>query len=147
GRARSSSREVTVIARRIVRGPAASHTRAGGYGRQTVEPYDGLRGTLSMMASAVNDRLPTVVARGVGKTFRIPEQRVHTLKERVLHPRRRIGYQTFRALDDISFAVEPGEFFGIAGRNGSGKSTLLKCIAGIYGSEGDIWCRGRLSTF
>jgi ABC-type polysaccharide/polyol phosphate transport system ATPase subunit len=100
-----------------------------------------------MMASAVNDRLPTVVARGVGKTFRIPEQRVHTLKERVLHPRRRIGYQTFRALDDISFAVEPGEFFGIAGRNGSGKSTLLKCIAGIYGSEGDIWCRGRLSTF
>jgi ABC-type polysaccharide/polyol phosphate transport system ATPase subunit len=99
------------------------------------------------MRSSPDGPLPAVVTRGVSKTFRIPEQRVHTLKERVLHPRRRVGYQTFTALDAISFAVEPGEFFGIAGRNGSGKSTLLKCIAGIYQSEGDIWCRGRLSTF
>ncbi len=99
------------------------------------------------MPSPTDSPLPAVAARGVNKSFRIPEQRVHTLKERVLHPRRRIGYQTFRALKAVSFAVEPGEFFGIAGRNGSGKSTLLKCIAGIYQCEGDIWCRGRLSTF
>jgi ABC-type polysaccharide/polyol phosphate transport system ATPase subunit len=91
--------------------------------------------------------LPAVVARSVSKTFTVPEEQVHTLKERALHPRRRIRRQTFRALQDISFAVAPGEFFGIAGRNGSGKSTLLKCIAGIYRAEGDIWCRGRLSTF
>ena len=90
--------------------------------------------------------MPAVAARGVNKTFRLPEQQVHTLKERALHPRRRNRYQTFRALNDISFAVAPGEFFGIAGRNGSGKSTLLKCIAGIYRCDGDIWCRGRLST-
>jgi ABC-type polysaccharide/polyol phosphate transport system ATPase subunit len=99
------------------------------------------------MSSDPDGRLPAVAVRGVGKTFRIPEQQVHTLKERALHPRRRIGHQTFRVLNDISFAVEPGEFFGIAGRNGSGKSTLLKCIAGIYRCDGDIWCRGRLSTF
>jgi len=92
-------------------------------------------------------RLPVVVARSVSKTFKVPEERVHTLKERALHPRRRSGHQTFHALRDVSFAVEEGEFFGIAGRNGSGKSTLLKCVAGIYGAEGDIWCRGRLSTF
>jgi ABC-type polysaccharide/polyol phosphate transport system ATPase subunit len=91
--------------------------------------------------------LPHVAVRGVSKSFRIPEQRVHTLKERVLHPRRRIGHTTFHALDDISFAVQPGEFFGIVGRNGSGKSTLLKCMAGIYQFQGDIWVRGRLSTF
>jgi ABC-type polysaccharide/polyol phosphate transport system ATPase subunit len=91
--------------------------------------------------------LPAVVARNVGKTFRVPEQRVHTLKERALHPRRRIGHRSFRALDQISFAVSRGEFFGIVGRNGSGKSTLLKCMAGIYACEGDIWCRGRMSTF
>lgn len=35
-------------------------------------------------------------------------------------------------LDRISFDVQPGEFFGIAGRNGSGKSSLLKLLAGIY---------------
>ncbi len=88
-----------------------------------------------------------VVARSVSKSFTVPEEQIHTLKERALHPRRRIRRQTFQALNDISFAVEPGEFFGIAGRNGSGKSTLLKCLAGIYQADGEIWCRGRLSTF
>jgi ABC-type polysaccharide/polyol phosphate transport system ATPase subunit len=86
------------------------------------------------------------VARGVSKTFRIPEERRHTLKERALHPRRRTRYQSLHALKDISFAVGEGEFFGIAGRNGSGKSTLLKCLAGIYRADGEIWRRGRLST-
>ena len=89
---------------------------------------------------------PVIVAREVSKTFRVPEERRHTLKERVLHPRRRTRYQTFNALRGVSFAVESGEFFGIAGRNGSGKSTLLKCLAGIYGADGQIWRRGRLST-
>ncbi|HEY5318350.1 MAG TPA: ABC transporter ATP-binding protein [Solirubrobacteraceae bacterium] len=96
---------------------------------------------------AETEALPAVVARGVSKTFRVPQERMHTLKERALHPRSRSGHNVFRALNDISFAVAEGEFFGIAGRNGSGKSTLLKCIAGIYGVEGEIWRRGRVSTF
>jgi ABC-type polysaccharide/polyol phosphate transport system ATPase subunit len=101
-----------------------------------------------MPTPAVGDeRLPVVVARSVSKSFTVPEEQIHTLKERALHPRRRIRRHTFQALDDISFAVQSGEFFGIAGRNGSGKSTLLKCLAGIYQADGDIWCRGRLSTF
>jgi ABC-type polysaccharide/polyol phosphate transport system ATPase subunit len=82
----------------------------------------------------------------VSKTFHVPEERRHTLKERALHPRRRIRAKDFRALHDISFAIQPGEFFGIAGRNGSGKSTLLKCIAGIYRAEGRIWRHGSLAT-
>ena len=93
------------------------------------------------------ERLPVVVARSVSKTFTVPEEQVHTLKERALHPRRRIRHNSYKALDNVSVAVQPGEFFGIAGRNGSGKSTLLKCMAGIYKAEGDIWVRGRLSTF
>lgn len=91
-------------------------------------------------------RLPVVAVRSVSKTFVVPEERTHTLKERALHPRRRRAHNVFRALNDISFAVREGEFFGIAGRNGSGKSTLLKCIAGIYHADGDIWARGRMST-
>ncbi|HWF51713.1 MAG TPA: ABC transporter ATP-binding protein [Solirubrobacteraceae bacterium] len=94
-----------------------------------------------------NLALPAIAVRGVSKTFRVPHERTHTLKERALHPRRRSGHQVFHALRGISFAVQEGEFFGIAGRNGSGKSTLLKCIAGIYGVDGDIWRRGRVSTF
>src|SRR5918999_451433 len=52
------------------------------------------------------------------------------------------------AVDEVSFDVAPGEFFGIVGRNGSGKSTLLKCLAGIYeADDGHTIVRGRLSPF
>jgi ABC-type polysaccharide/polyol phosphate transport system ATPase subunit len=78
---------------------------------------------LGMPVSADDSRcLPAVVVRSVSKTFRVPEERTHTLKERALHPRRRTGHHTFPALHDISFDVRRGEFFGIAGRNGSGRA-------------------------
>jgi ABC-type polysaccharide/polyol phosphate transport system ATPase subunit len=100
------------------------------------------------MPAGGEPQVPPVVVDGVSKTFRLPRERVHTLKERVLHPMRRTGYTRLEALGDVSFAVEPGEFFGIVGRNGSGKSTLLKCVAGIYRADsGRIYVDGRLSTF
>lgn len=89
-----------------------------------------------------------IVVDSVSKTFRIPEERAHTLKERALHPLRRSRHHVFPSLKDVSFEVRRGEFFGIAGRNGSGKSTMLKCLAGIYRVDrGRIWMQGRLSTF
>jgi ABC-type polysaccharide/polyol phosphate transport system ATPase subunit len=92
--------------------------------------------------------VPAVVVDHVSKTFRIPREQVHTLKEKALHPFRRTEYEMLRALREVSFSVEPGEFFGIVGRNGSGKSTLLKCLAGIYRADrGRIYINGRLSTF
>ncbi len=100
------------------------------------------------MSEPSNEQHPAIVAESISKTFRVPEERSHTLKERALHPLRKTRHQTFSALQDVSFAVRPGEFFGIAGRNGSGKSTMLKCLAGIYGVDsGRIWVNGRLSTF
>ena len=100
------------------------------------------------MPGASQHPIPPIVVDGVSKTFRVPEERTHTLKERVLHPLRRSGHEAFTALRDVSFAIEQGEFFGIVGRNGSGKSTLLKCLAGIYTvDKGRIWCHGRMSPF
>jgi ABC-2 type transport system ATP-binding protein len=92
--------------------------------------------------------VPALLVNGVSKTFELPRERVHTLKERVLHPLRRNAVDELKALQNVSFAVQPGQFFGIVGRNGSGKSTLLKCMAGIYAVErGEIYVRGRVSTF
>jgi oligopeptide transport system ATP-binding protein len=42
----------------------------------------------------------------------------------------------FKALDDISFNVYPGDFFGIIGESGSGKSTIGKSIIRLYNTSG-----------
>lgn len=89
-----------------------------------------------------------IAVDGVSKDFRLPSERRHTLKERVVNPRFDRDAKVFHALEDVSFEVHQGEFFGIVGRNGSGKSTMLKCLAGIYGTDhGRIRIAGRLSAF
>jgi ABC-type polysaccharide/polyol phosphate transport system ATPase subunit len=92
---------------------------------------------------------PTAVSLdAVSKTFRLPQQRYSTLKERALHPFRSRIFDELNAVKDVTLDIRQGEFFGIVGRNGSGKSTLLKCMAGIYEpSEGSISIAGRLSPF
>lgn len=40
-------------------------------------------------------------------------------------------YKKFRALDEVSFSVEPGEFFGFLGPNGAGKTTTISVITGL----------------
>src|SRR5205085_12668277 len=60
-----------------------------------------------------------IEARGVSKSFRIPEQRMDTVRERVTHPLTRPKFRELRALNDVSFDVHRGEFFGVVGRNGS----------------------------
>ncbi len=41
------------------------------------------------------------------------------------------SYGAQRALDDVSFTVRPGEFFGILGPNGAGKTTLVEIVEGL----------------
>src|SRR4029077_9384933 len=86
--------------------------------------------------------------RNVSKTFRIPEHRVDSFKERAVHPLRRMKYRTLDALKDVSFDIHDGEFFGIVGVNGSGKSTLLKILASIYRADaGRVRMAGRMAPF
>jgi len=53
-------------------------------------------------------------------------------------------YATQKAVDDISFSIEPGTIFGLLGPNGAGKTTLLRMITGIFfPDEGEIMFDGK----
>ena len=106
--------------------------------------------------SALDDAAPglptarpvAIEVRGLEKTFRIPEHRIDTLKERATHPFSGAEYRELRPLRSVSFDIHRGEFFGIAGLNGSGKSTLLKILASIYKPDaGRVRMAGRLAPF
>ena len=51
--------------------------------------------------------------------------------------------QTVRALRNVSFSAERGEFVALTGMNGSGKSTLAKLLNGLFvPSAGDVLIEG-----
>jgi len=55
-----------------------------------------------------------------------------------------LSFGGLKAVDALSFAVEPGEIFTIIGPNGAGKSTVFNLICRIYTpSQGDIRLNGR----
>ena len=97
----------------------------------------------------VPETVPPEVAvevRGLQKSFRIPTQRIDTLKERATQLFSRTEDRELRALRGIDFDIHRGEFFGIVGRNGSGKSTLLKLLASIYRADaGTVRIAGRVA--
>jgi len=69
-----------------------------------------------------------VRAEHVSKTYRLHRERRRTFKEVAL--RQQAPAEDVQALRDVTFAVEPGEAFGVVGANGSGKSTLAQVLAG-----------------
>ena len=44
-------------------------------------------------------------------------------------------YGAERVVDDVSLAIQPGEFFSLLGPSGSGKTTTLMMIAGFAGDR------------
>lgn len=53
-------------------------------------------------------------------------------------------YGDFKAVDDLSFTVKPGEIFGLLGVNGAGKTTTFRMIMGLLEpSNGNITLDGK----
>lgn len=52
------------------------------------------------------------------------------------------SYGAVRALDGVSFSVEPGTIVALLGPNGAGKTTTLKCVLGVVDFQGEIEVAG-----
>jgi ABC-type polysaccharide/polyol phosphate transport system ATPase subunit len=91
----------------------------------------------------------TVVSvRNISKKFVIPHEPISTLRGAFVNLFKKKTFEEFYALEDLSFDIEKGEFFGIVGPNGGGKSTLMKILAGVYTTEtGSMSIHGLVSPF
>ncbi len=81
---------------------------------------------------------------GITKNYRLGEELTLQRSLARILPGRSGAMEGFRALDDITFKVPRGSFFGIIGPNGSGKSTLTQVISGITNptaGEARVWGR------
>ncbi len=90
-----------------------------------------------------------IIVKDIYKSFKLPHDQHSGLKQMIVgFANRKRGYETQSVLNDISFEIKKGEFYGIVGRNGSGKSTLLKILAGIYTPDkGSVQINGSLTPF
>jgi ABC-2 type transport system ATP-binding protein len=82
---------------------------------------------------------------GLTKVFRVPEREAGLRASiRSLVNRQ---WREVRAVDGISFSIEPGEVVGFLGPNGAGKTTTLKMLSGLlYTTAGDIRVLGHVPS-
>lgn len=94
-----------------------------------------------------NSQNTSIYLKDVSVQYTSPTEKVSSIKEFAVNFfQRRIKYETFSALKNISLAVEQGEVFGVIGPNGAGKSTLLKVISRVMvPTAGRVWIRGKVS--
>jgi len=80
---------------------------------------------------------PLLSLSGVSRDFDVSRPWLNRVLEH--EPRRML-----RAVDRVSFTVEPGETLALVGESGSGKSTVARLIVGLYTpSEGSVQFNGR----
>jgi ABC-2 type transport system ATP-binding protein len=85
--------------------------------------------------------MPIIEARGLTKTYRV-FQKTPGLRGALSGLFRR-QYKEVHAVEDVSFAIEPGEMVGFLGPNGAGKTTTLKMLSGlIYPTRGSACVLG-----
>ncbi len=79
--------------------------------------------------------MPIIEANGLTKTYRVFQKKDGLLGAfRGLYRRE---YKEVRAVDRVSFSIEPGEMVAFLGPNGAGKTTTLKMLSGlIYPTSG-----------
>src|SRR5437764_7137285 len=79
--------------------------------------------------------MPIIEAQGLAKTYRVFQKRPGL--RGALRSLYRRQYKEVRAVDGVSFAIEPGEMVAFLGPNGAGKTTTLKMLSGlIYPTRG-----------
>jgi ABC-type polysaccharide/polyol phosphate transport system ATPase subunit len=80
----------------------------------------------------------------ISKEFKLYKKPSDRLFEAILKKKR---HTVKKAVEDISFTLEPGDSLGIIGDNGAGKSTLLKILVGtLTPSRGIIETHGRVAA-
>ncbi|HSG13991.1 MAG TPA: ATP-binding cassette domain-containing protein [Gaiellaceae bacterium] len=88
---------------------------------------------------------PAVRVERLLKVFDVPEREAGLRAAAKGLFRRRM--REVRAVDEISFAIRPGEVVGFLGPNGAGKTTTLKMLSGlIYPTGGDARVLGHLPS-
>ncbi|MYN39728.1 ATP-binding cassette domain-containing protein [Duganella sp. FT109W] len=88
----------------------------------------------------------SIQVSGLGKSYKRYASHRDRLLEWLL-PFAGARHETIHVLQDISFAVAPGQALGIIGVNGAGKSTLLKMITGTAApTRGSVAMHGRVAA-
>ena len=88
-----------------------------------------------------------ITVESVSMHFNMATEKVDSLRDYLTKAlSRKLFFDDFVAVDNVSFNVKKGEVFGIVGTNGSGKSTLLKMIAGVLEpTKGEIHTHGTMA--
>src|SRR6266550_2371497 len=73
--------------------------------------------------------MPIIEAMGLSKFYRVSQKKEGLLG--ALRGLYRRQYKEVRAVDGVSFSIEPGEMVAFLGPNGAGKTTTLKMLSGV----------------